>query len=44
MEAAHGDAFLVSLRIHDANYRGWLARVPPARARARPARPRPRGA
>jgi len=44
VEAAHGDAFLVSLRIHDANYRGWLARVPPARARARPARPRPRGA
>jgi len=44
VEAAHGDAFLVSLRIHDANYRGWLARVPPARQpRPRP-RPRPRGA
>lgn len=31
VEAAHGDAFLVSLGIDDANYRGWLTRVAPRR-------------
>ena len=29
VEATHGDAFLVSLGIHGANYRGWLTRVAP---------------
>ena len=33
VEAAHGDAFLVSLGIHGANYRGWLTRVAPRRRR-----------